>query len=375
MQLRDNAVFTSDGSDVFQELDNDLGKVNNAKGAVKKSLFRYNASTNIQEDGTRKGPQGNTIKYTPLPIDFNPHKLMAVKHGRRWELPGWTEGDYHHQFTLLEDQPNGVRPNANADAAANPGNVPPPPPILPRNGNSTFYAAYCSDGQGNNRNVFRPVASANNQAEDAAPLEDILSIDGSKGCKCSLFCRSILFTINVLTKRLLYSTASSPEDNGMVPFGQRMAVLRQNEMYEGELIHFTLQLQIDPHCLVGTTGFPFYVKSELTTLGATDNLDVEHNLFTVLFPVQNVGVMPVVTNRDVYPRFSKSLDSIIFAIRGKFTIMIITIQSSTLLFLPRFSNVQMTPTVLSSMICSLTCSISCLLGSVPPETASIQALN
>jgi hypothetical protein len=74
------------------------------------------------------------------------------------------------------------------------------------------------------------------------------------------------------------------------------------EIFEGETIDFTLQLQM---CLtehIGTTGHPFHIHLWRTAHGAVDCKDVEHDTLCMFFPCQHLTSSPIM--RDRHPRLA-----------------------------------------------------------------------
>lgn len=104
---------------------------------------------------------------------------------------------------------------------------------------------------------------------------------------------------------------------GLVDFGLNPSTIHQGEMFEGEFIDVTLQLQMDPNDHIGTTGYPFNIYSWLSTRGAVDNNDVERDTFSVFIPCTHVASSPILKDKRFYPRLDENKSSIIVYIRGK----------------------------------------------------------
>lgn len=100
-------------------------------------------------------------------------------------------------------------------------------------------------------------------------------------------------------------------------FGAEASILRQDEVYEGKLYNFTVQLQLCPLSLMGTTGFPLNIITAVTPRGGEDSKEVEHTLMTVVMPVPNLSSVPVFVDDENCPRLGKKGDCILLALRSK----------------------------------------------------------
>lgn len=95
------------------------------------------------------------------------------------------------------------------------------------------------------------------------------------------------------------------------------SIIRQNEIFEGRTISYTLQLPLSEN-LMGFTGFPFNISLAVTPRGGTDNKGIEHRIMNIVIPVANLVSPFLVLDDQNYPRFSKDKKSVLFSIRGKF---------------------------------------------------------
>ena len=281
-----------------------LADANKIKQSLVKSHDRYMKSTNHANDGiTRYGSRGNEIKWNPLDENFSIYEYLQRKpESPPYDLPKWTSEIYRSQFGNFDE--------ANFDEDANPnGGMPELPPL------SEHVEAYGTEGVNANRSVNFNVGGG----WEANALSEHLAANETRGVvNHSIFNEHL--AANAANRGVVNHSVFNDRNvgDGWVDLAVKPSIIRQGECHEGEVIDFTLQLQMCPTDHVGTTGPPFNVYAWRSTRGAVDSKQVAHDTMSIFVPCDHFASSPLLKDKKYYPRFDAEKTSIICYIRGEF---------------------------------------------------------